>query len=57
MSLLDWCSLNGIRVHANVRIIHHEKKGVCVRAANYPIMSGQSRKLYTQRAIFAAVFR
>jgi hypothetical protein len=60
---LDWCSANGIRIHPNLRIIHDEKMGICVRAANYLIMSDQSRKrfsptfFFTSSAIFAAAFR
>lgn len=44
VTLLDWCSANGIRIHPNIRIIHHDKMGICVRAADYPIMSDHSRK-------------
>jgi hypothetical protein len=64
VTLLDWCSANGIRIHSNLRIIHDEKMGICVRAADYPIMSDQSRKrfsptffFFTSSAIFAAAFR
>ena len=46
VTLLDWCSANGIRIHPNIRIIHHEKMGICVRAADYPIMSDHSRKRF-----------
>jgi hypothetical protein len=63
VTLLDWCSANGIRIHSNLRIIHDEKMGICVRAADYPIMSDQSRKrfsptffFFTSSAIFAAAF-
>jgi hypothetical protein len=62
VTLLDWCSANGIRVHPNIRIIHHEKMGICIRAADYPIMSDHSRKRFSHlflqsSAIFAATFR
>jgi hypothetical protein len=61
VTLLNWCSVNGIRIHPNLRLIHDEKMGICIRAANYPIMSDQSRKrfpitFYTLSAIFAAAF-
>ena len=46
VTLLNWCSVNGIRIHPNLRLVHDEKKGICVRAANYPIMSDQSRKRF-----------
>jgi hypothetical protein len=46
VTLLDWCSVNGIRIRPNIRIIHDEKKGICVRAANDPILSDQSRKRF-----------
>ena len=47
VTLLNWCSDNGIRIHPNLRLIHDEKMGICVRAAaNYPIMSDQSRKRF-----------
>jgi hypothetical protein len=46
VTLVNWCSVNGIRIHPNLRLVHDEKKGICVRAANYPIMSGQSRKRF-----------
>jgi hypothetical protein len=52
VTLLDWCSANGIRIHSNLRIIHHEKMGICVRAANYPIMSDQSRKRFSPTLFF-----
>lgn len=64
VTLLDWCSVNGIRIHSNLRIIHDEKMGIGVRAANYLIMSDLSRKrfspthfFFTSSAIFAAAFR
>ena len=47
VTLLDWCSANGIRIHPNIRIIHHDKLGICVRAADDPIMSDQSRKRFS----------
>ncbi len=64
-TLLDWCSVNGIRIHPNLRIIHNEKMGICVHAANYPIMSDQSRKrfphflfyFYIQRDIRCCAFQ
>jgi hypothetical protein len=52
VTLLDWCSANGIRIHPNLRIIHHEKMGICVRAADYPIMSDQSRKRFSPTLFF-----
>ena len=63
VTLLDWCSANGIRIQPNLRIVHDEKMGICVRAASCPIMSDQSRerlffeKKKTSSAIFAAAFR
>jgi hypothetical protein len=45
VTLLDWCSVNGIRIHPNLRIVHDDQKeGICVRAANDPILPEQSRK-------------
>ena len=52
VTLLDWCSANGIRIHPNLRIVHHDKLGICVRAANYPIMSDQSRKRFSPTLFF-----
>jgi hypothetical protein len=52
VTLLDWCSANGIRIHPNIRIIHHEKMGICVRAADYPIMSDHSRKRFSPTFFF-----
>jgi hypothetical protein len=52
VTLLDWCSANGIRIHSNLRIIHDEKMGICVRAADYPIMSDQSRKRFSPTFFF-----
>ena len=46
-TLLDWCSNNGIRIDPNIRILHDEKLGICVRAANRPISPEQSRKRFS----------
>ena len=46
VTLLNWCSVNGIRIHPSLRLVNDEKKGICVRAANCPIMSDQSRKRF-----------
>jgi len=68
LTLLDWSSANGIRIHPNLRILHHghDKKDIGVRAADAPILPEQSRKpgslsrsyqLYLQpSAIFAPAF-
>lgn len=52
VTLCDWCSANGIRIHPNLRIVHHDSLGICVRAANYPIMSDQSRKRFSPTLFF-----
>ena len=46
LTLLDWCSANGIRIHPNLRILHQgrDKKGIYVCAADAPILPEQSRK-------------
>jgi hypothetical protein len=44
LTLLDWCSVNGIRISPSLRILRHDKKGICVRAANSPILPERSRK-------------
>jgi hypothetical protein len=46
-SLLDWCLNNGIRIDPNIRILHDEKLGICVRSANRPISPKQSRKRFS----------
>jgi hypothetical protein len=68
LTLLDWSSANGIRIHPNLRILHHDhdKKDISVSAADAPILPEQSRKpgspsrssqLYLQpSAIFAPAF-
>lgn len=61
VTLLDWCLNNGIHIDPNIRILHHEKDGICVRSASRPIASEQSRKRFSltlavvsqQCAIFA----
>jgi hypothetical protein len=57
VTLLDWCSANGISIHPNLRIIHHEKMGICVRAASDPIMSDQSRKRFSPTLFFLNIQR
>lgn len=54
VTLLDWCSANGIRIHPNLRIIHDEKMGICVHAANDPIMSDQSLVVIPKSAVLSA---
>ena len=46
LTLLNWCSVNGIRIDPSLRILRHDKKGICVRAAapNSPILPERSRK-------------
>jgi hypothetical protein len=46
LTLLDWSSANGIRIHPNLRILHHDhdKKDIGVSAADAPILPEQSRK-------------
>ncbi|KAH9975875.1 hypothetical protein BGW80DRAFT_67865 [Lactifluus volemus] len=52
-SLLDWCLNNGIRIDPNIRILHDEKLGICVRSANRPISPKQSLVVIPKSAVLS----
>jgi len=54
VTLLDWCSTNGVRIHSNLRILHGENRGICVHAAECPTVPEQSLVVIPKSAVLSA---
>lgn len=54
VTLLNWCSANGVRIHPNLRILHDENRGICVHAADCHIIPEQSLVVIPKSAVLSA---